>query len=185
MVRKLPHWADLELLKTHIVGTNTFFYKSDLKKKKSRYIRCFPALWHKQMSWLTFLYRGKFQLRKKTRLNGSAELDPRTGTIIIITDEARIKLHGKPWKIRSLVSTYFHELAHLVQTNIRVVTGQYPKKTSFEENFLYERTAERLGYFLAKQHAPNLKFHHGEFRGYLSKYDKNFIRECLAGEMYS
>jgi len=84
------------------------------------------------------------------------------------------------YSIREQIKIFCHELAHHIQYLTYNNTDKYFR--TYEKNLELEREAERLAYFIAKNHF-DCKIHHSEFSCYKSKKDKEFLKKYFNMEL--
>jgi hypothetical protein len=84
------------------------------------------------------------------------------------------------YSIREQVKIFCHGLAHHIQYLTYTNIDEYFR--TYEKNLKFEREAERLAYFVAKNHF-SLKLHHSEFSCYKSKRDKEFLKKYFEMEL--
>ena len=75
------------------------------------------------------------------------------------------------------VRAFAHELAHHIQHQVLNKLNISYDNTHFKDVLLFERTADRLGYFICKEHFPSFKLHHAHFKAYTSKAGIDMLRE--------
>jgi len=74
------------------------------------------------------------------------------------------------------VRIFCHELAHHIQYQLSERIDSFFAHKGFKNAVIFERAAERLAYFLSKEHFPLFRLHHSVFNAYRSQKDLDFLR---------
>lgn len=172
--------VDLEYLKTRILDLDTDgFFEGDNETELMKYY-VFPKKYYKDLCWLSARYGAKFSLRKAKKGTTVHPSYNRERRLIIMCAE---KENGYLSTL-CVCKEYTHELAHHIQLQTTVECGISPLShtelgiTKLSQIVLYERTADRLAYFLYKKYFSHLcDLHHAQFSAYRSIEDINFLKD--------
>jgi len=134
----------------------------------------FPLRYYEDLRFLAAQYGAKFKLAKPRKREDNSSFYRRSSRrIFLITNSAGFI---GTWDVCRI---YTHELAHAIQHNVMLAYGvnDYPA-TKLSEVYLFERTADRLAYFIYKKYfySPCTGFlTHRNFKAYRSKESLEFL----------
>ena len=151
---------DLEFLKTQIIISERKYCNFSDKKGKINKKSNLPEQWVEDLKEISFLYGGKVKFLKSV---GNSSFEGHIDTLILAVDDSG-------FGVKDICITFSHELSHLIQRNIH---DNAFKPRNLGELLRYERTAERLGYFISKTYFPHLmkkvNLTHRNFSTYLGR----------------
>lgn len=153
-------WNDIKILRSCILPNNRALFRPCNVVMKGLNI---PLSWSKDMRFLCKKYRVSFVITDyDDMIPGALYYAEPVPTIQIL----KLKNVNKHWFLRS----FFHELGHHLQTIVGERCNWNGRKSGpyrgLKENVKFERAAERVAYFIAKEYAPHMDFHHSEFSNY-------------------
>jgi len=133
----------------------------------------FPYRYFLDLKFICKLYGCNFEVRKY----GNHGYSEKKKLIYLATEEDGFVT------TYSISKNFTHELAHRIQ-HIEWENNKYFTINFFEKALLYERSADRLAYFIYKEYFSHLwNFSHQVFNSYKSKSDIKFLREYLRGNL--
>ena len=140
-----------------------------IKKKNFR----FPYNFYLDLKYVCKMYGASFELREK----GNPGYSSITKTIYMTPDEDRLITSDD-------ISHFFtHELAHRIQ-HMQWENNKDFTINRFNKALLYERSAERLAYFINKKYFSHLHdFSHQYFSSYTTEEDISFLKKHLKGNL--
>lgn len=134
----------------------------------------FPKTYYNDLKYLANLYGAKVKLRKPYSDGRHGFFYRSTSRRIFITTD-----HNGYLDTWSVCTIFLHELAHAIQHSVMLEHGfQAYLPIKLSESITFERTAERLAYFLYKEYLSHIHSEfitHRSYSSYIRKEDKLFL----------
>lgn len=163
---------DINCLKAQLIDFEESFCFSDSKEihKKSG----LPSNWVSDIRKITRFYGGKIDFRNEK----TARYEKKTKTIILPTLVSATFCPSE-----SICREFAHELSHLIQSKFTKINWD-PK--TLKDAVAYERTAERLSYFITKKYffhlMKELCISHRNYNSYKSKKEIGWLYDFYLTE---
>ena len=171
--------TNVDYLKKKIIPlTKKVCDKTTLKHKKNKKGFVFPYKYYLDLLYICKLYGvEKLSFIPYCFGEGAGGYNKQNKEIYLMSD------HNNFISMYNICTIFTHELAHRIQHREWENNKDFTINR-FKKALLYERTAERLAYFINKEYFKHLSvIHHKSYTSYTSKQDIDFLKKHYDGNL--